>query len=138
MRIAVPITNGQFSQHFGQSTGFWICDAQQNPPALSSGKELPMPEGGGCGVIPAVLSQAGVNVVIVGGIGAGAVQNLQQFGIDAVVGVAPASPQQLAMDYLAGRLSSSGQMCQQHESHGQHGHDDHHGHGACYRHGAAR
>jgi len=134
MRIALPLSGGVFSQHFGQSTGFWICDVQQNPPTLSGGRELPMPEGGGCGAIPAMLSQAGVNLVIAGGMGAGAVQNLAQCGIDVITGVAGGTPQEIAQEYLAGRLASTGQLCQHHEGHGEHGHGYGHG-GNCHRHG---
>jgi predicted Fe-Mo cluster-binding NifX family protein len=133
MRIAVPMTGGQFSPHFGQSAAFWICDAQQTPPGISNGRELPLPVGGGCRAIPALLAEAGVQVVIAGGIGAGAVQGLARFGIETVAGVAPASPQQLAMDYLAGRLTSSGQTCQQHEAHHRHTHGQGGG-GGCHRH----
>jgi len=136
MRIALPLSGGVFSQHFGQSTAFWICDVQQNPPAISGGRELPMPEAGGCGVIPAMLAQAGVNLVIAGGMGAGAVQNLARCGIEVITGVADGTPQQIAQEYLAGRLTSTGQVCQHHEAHGRKGHGHAHAHGGgCHGHG---
>ncbi|HEX2970754.1 MAG TPA: NifB/NifX family molybdenum-iron cluster-binding protein [Tepidisphaeraceae bacterium] len=128
MRIAVPLSGGVFNQHFGQSTAFWICDVQQNPLGVSDGRELPMPEGEGCGVIPAMLSQAGVNLVIAGGMGAGAVQNLARCGIEVITGVSGGTPQQIVQEYLAGRLVSTGQLCQHHEGHGEHGHGGCHGH----------
>jgi predicted Fe-Mo cluster-binding NifX family protein len=138
MRIALPLCGGMFSQHFGQSTAFWICDVQQNPPTLSGGRELPMPPGAGCGGIPVMLSQAGVNLVIAGGMGAGAVQNLARCGIDVITGVTGGTPPTIVQEYLAGRLVSTGQLCQHHEGHGEHaGHGEHgHGHGGgCHQHG---
>ena len=132
MQIAVPLKGGVFSQHFGQSTAFWNCNVEQNPPVISGGRELALPEGGGCGVIPALLSRAGVNLVIAGGMGAGAVANLARCGIKAITGVVDGSPQQIVQDYLAGRLASTGQLCQHHEGHGEHAH----GHaGGCHGHG---
>lgn len=134
MRIALPLSGGLFSQHFGQSTAFWVCDVQQNPLLVSRGQELAMPEGGGCGVIPTVLAQAGVDLVIAGGIGAGAVQNLARSGIGVITGVAGGTPQEIVQAYLGGRLASTGQMCQHHEGHGEHGHGHGHG-GGCHGHG---
>jgi len=133
MRIALPLSGGQFSQHFGQSTGFWICDVQEGSQVISDGQELAMPEGGGCGVIPTMLAQAGVNLVIAGGMGAGAVQNLARYGIEVITGVTGGTPQQIVEAYLSGGLVSTGQLCQHHEGHGEHGHG--HGHGGCHRHG---
>ncbi len=72
MRIAVPLSGGKFNAHFGQSTAFWVCDVEGGSQTAANGRELPLPGEGGCGVIPAVLARAGVNLVIAGGMGAGA------------------------------------------------------------------
>lgn len=132
MRIAVPLSGGKFNQHFGQSTAFWVCDVQGDPQAVTNGHELQLPGEGGCGVIPAFLSQAGVNLVIAGGMGAGAHANLARCGIEAIAGATGGTPQQIVQDYLAGRLAATGQLCQQHEAHGhghQHRHQNRHTHG---------
>jgi len=128
MRIAVPLSGGRFNAHFGQSAAFWVCDAEEGSQAVTNGHELQLPGEGGCGVIPAVLSRAGVNLVIAGGMGAGAVANLARCGIEAVMGVTGGTPEQIVQDYLAGRLVSTGAVCQQHEAHG-HGHQHRHGQG---------
>lgn len=130
MRIAVPLSGGKFNAHFGQSTAFWVCDVEDGSQAITSERELPLPGEGGCGVIPGVLSREGVNLVIAGGMGAGAVANLARCGIEAVTGATGGTPQQIVQDYLAGRLVSTGAVCQHHEGHG-HGH----GHGHQHRHG---
>jgi ATP-binding protein involved in chromosome partitioning len=135
MRIAVPLSGGKFNAHFGQSTAFWVCDVEEGSQAVANGRELPLPGEGGCGVIPAVLSRAGVNLVIAGGMGAGAQANLARCGIEAIAGATGGTPQEIVQDYLAGRLVSTGQLCQQHEGHG---HQHRHGHGqggGCHGHG---
>lgn len=128
MRIAVPLSGGVFSQHFGQSSAFWVCDVEQEPLVIVRSREIPVPEGGGCGVIPEMLAREGVHLVIAGGIGMGAVQNLARCGINAVRGVAGGTPEQLVKDYLAGRLTCTGGRC---EHHGDHEHGHGHGHGGC-------
>lgn len=134
MRIAVPVSGGKFSAHFGQSTAFWICDALPGAQTVADGHELQLPEGG-CGVIPGILAQAGVKLVIAGGMGAGALANLSRCGIEAVTGATGGTPRQIVLDYLAGRLTSTGELCQHHENHA-HDHAHAHGHGGgCHGHG---
>ena len=130
MRIAVPLSGGVFSHHFGQSTAFWVCDVQPNSTAVGEGKEIAIPECGGCGAIPGVLAEAGVNLVIAGGMGAGAVQNLSRFGIEVITGIAGGTPKQIVQEYVAGQLASTGQLCKQHEEHHGDGHE-----GGCHHHG---
>jgi ATP-binding protein involved in chromosome partitioning len=131
MRIALPLSGGQFSQHFGHSSAFWVCDVQAGSQVIPDGQEITLPDGGGCGAIPAVLAEAGVNLVIAGGMGAGAVRNLARYGIDVITGASGDTPEQIVQAYLSGALVSTGQLCQHHEGHGEHGHE----HGNCHRHG---
>ncbi len=138
MRIAIPLKDGAFNPHFGQSTAFWVCDVANDPPSTGQNRELQLPDGGGCGTIPAVLAQAGVELVIAGGMGAGALQNLKRVGIEAVVGVAGASPEQIVLDYLAGKLVHNDQPCQQHGHGHGHGHQHRHGHGGCCHHSESK
>jgi predicted Fe-Mo cluster-binding NifX family protein len=133
MKIAIPTKDGAFNAHFGQSTAFWICDVLGDPPTITQSHELQVPANGGCGAIPLVLSQAGVELVLAGGMGAGALQNLKRVGIEALTGVAGGTPEQIVLDHLAGKLDRTNQLCQQHghghHGHGHQGHGHHHGHG---------
>ena len=69
MKIAVPYENGQVYQHFGHSALFKIYDTE-NGKILSS--EVVSTNGQGHGALVGFLVQNGVNVVLCGGIGAGA------------------------------------------------------------------
>ena len=78
MKIAIPYENGQVFQHFGHSAQFKIYDTE-NGKILSS--EIVSTNGQGHGALVGFLVQNGVNVVLCGGIGAGAQNALAQAGI---------------------------------------------------------
>ena len=78
MKIAVPYESGQVFQHFGHSAQFKIYDTE-NGKILSS--EIVSANGQGHGALVGFLVQNGVNVVLCGGIGAGAQNALAQAGI---------------------------------------------------------
>ena len=69
MKIAIPYENGQVFQHFGHSAQFKIYDAE-NGLILSS--EVVSTNGQGHGALVGFLTQHQVNVVLCGGVGAGA------------------------------------------------------------------
>ena len=69
MKIAIPYENGQVYQHFGHSAQFKIYDTETGK-ILSS--EIVSTNGQGHGALVGFLVQNGVNVVLCGGIGAGA------------------------------------------------------------------
>jgi hypothetical protein len=58
-------------------------------------------------------------------------QHLNQIVLEVVSGVGNPTPEQLAADYVAGKLVSAGATCMGHQHHGGHGG----GHGQCHRHG---
>ena len=77
MKIAIPYENGQVFQHFGHSAQFKIYDTE-NGKILSS--EIVSTNGQGHGALVGFLVQNSVNVVLCGGIGAGAQNALAQIG----------------------------------------------------------
>ena len=105
MRIALPIRGREFSGHFGQSSSFLVFETLDGTPQITRRFEVPVPGAGGCSVIPALLAQHGVNLVLAGGMGAGAVAKLRMQGIETVVGVAGGDPESIVIDYLQGRLA---------------------------------
>ncbi len=119
MRIALPMSGPRFSSHFGQSTSFLVFETVDGTAQIAKRWEMPVPEQGGCSVIPALLAQHGVSVVLAGGMGAGAVSKLQLQGIEAVVGIVGSEPEQIVLDYLNGRLAHSDEVCQHHDGHGR-------------------
>lgn len=100
MKIAIPYENGQVFQHFGHSALFKIYDTE-NGKILSS--EIVSTNGQGHGALVGFLVQNGVNVVLCGGIGAGAQNALAQAGIQLFGGISGAADSVVA-DYLAGNL----------------------------------
>ena len=100
MNIAVTYENGQVFQHFGKTEAFKIydiVDGKVGPTMVMS------TNGQGHGALVGFLVQHQVNVVLCGGIGAGAQAALAQAGIQLFGGIS-GSADAAAADYLAGRL----------------------------------
>ena len=126
MKIAVTYENGQIFQHFGHSAQFQLYEAQDGKIVSS---EVVDTEGSGHGALAGFLSELGVDVLICGGIGAGAqaalaAENIELYG--GVTGKADAA----AEAFAAGNLEYDPEAkCEHHDHHGE-GHDcgehDHH------------
>jgi predicted Fe-Mo cluster-binding NifX family protein len=127
MRIALPVSGDRFSAHFGQSTSFLVFETNDGAAQIARRWELAIPKQGGCSVIPGLLAQEGVQVVLAGGIGAGAVSRLHQHGIRTIVGIGGDDPEKIVIDFLNGQLVHSDEVCRHHERHGYGG--------ACHGHG---
>lgn len=117
MKIAVSYESGQIFQHFGHSAQFKIYDAE-NGKILSS--EIVSNNGQGHGALVGFLVQNNVNVVLCGGIGAGAQTALAQAGIQLFGGISDDADTAVA-DYLTGHLVfDPNAHC------GHHGHEEGH------------
>ena len=130
MRIAVPYTDGQIEQHFGRAKQFKFYDV-----ATNVAEEIVDTVGEGHGALAAFLHTAQADLVICGGIGAGAQTALAEAGIQLVSGV-KGDADEAVKQHLAGTLvaNADGGKCKhrhQHGKHGEHGcgHGDHHAHG---------
>ena len=73
MRIAVASDNEMVTQHFGHCEGFILFDAENNKIVKSETIENP---GHKPGFLPNFLADHGVNVMISGGMGGGAVEKI--------------------------------------------------------------
>ena len=131
MRIAVTYDNGNVFQHFGKTEQFKIYDAEEGKVVSA---QVVGSNGAGHGALAGVLAAGGVNVLICGGIGGGAINALAQRGIRIVAG-ASGSCDEVVETFLAGALvSADGPTCGCHghgdEGHecGDHGCGDHEGH----------
>lgn len=116
MRIAVTYENGEVFQHFGHTEYFKIYDVE--------GTEIKCAEvygsnGAGHGALAGVLFNSGVNVLICGGLGAGAMNALTNAGIEVIAG-ATGDVDEAVQAYLAGNLVSTGSNCNHHEHEGGH------------------
>lgn len=110
MRIAIPVTDGKLSAHFGHCEQFAIIDVDRDSKSIKS-QELVDSPGHEPGALPRWLSGLHVELVIAGGIGRRAQQLFAQSGIDVVVGAVDDNPQELASQYLAGQLQSGQNIC---------------------------
>ncbi len=129
MRIAVTYQDGQVFPHFGHTEQFKIYEVENNQVIRS----MVIPSTGfGHGALADFLKQAGVQLVICGGIGGGAIAALNAAGILLKAGVGGEAD--LAVQhFLEGKLPDVVPVCSHHaEGHscGNHGED-----GSCGHHG---
>ena len=125
MKIAVTYENGQIFQHFGHSENFKIYETEGKNIVRA---EVIGTDGAGHSALAAVLKDKGVDVLICGGIGNGAVTALSEAGIDVYSG-ADGEADAAVEAYLNGDLTSAGVNCDHH-----HDHEEGHGCGHCGSH----
>lgn len=110
-RIAVPLVNGQFSSHFGGAEQFALFDLDETTRSVTS-HHIAAPPPHERGAFPLWLKEQGVTTVLTGGMGPRAVQILDRFRIEVVLGIQDGVPEKLVQEYLAGCLKSSGSVCE--------------------------
>ena len=129
MKIAVPVTNNnQIDGHFGHCEYYNIYSISENN-EISSVDTILSEQGCGCkSNIAMVLANNGVNTMLAGGIGGGAINVLNQAGINVIRGC-EGNATEIVNAFINGEIEDSGSSCQQHEHHHDHHHDHHHGNG---------
>ena len=111
MRIAIACDGKDVSAHFGHCEGYALYEATDS--VISYYKTLQNP-GHEPGRLPVFLAENGVNVIITGGMGARAVQIFEDNNISVILGVS--GPVDFAaQNYIAGKLSSNGSICDHHD-----------------------
>jgi len=110
MKIAIPVTDGRLSSHFGHCEHFAIIDADPQTQKLGDIQQL-SPPAHVPGALPKWLAEFGVNLVIAGGMGTRAQRLFVQNNIDVVVGAPDNPPMELARRYLTGRLQRGQNVC---------------------------
>lgn len=135
MRIAVTYDNGAIFQHFGHTEQFKIYDVQDGAVVSS---EIVDTHGSGHGALAGVLTALNAEILICGGIGAGAQAALAAAGIR-LYGGASGSADAAVDALLAGTLAFNPNVrCNHHGEHhgeghtcGDHGCGEHHCGGHC-------
>jgi predicted Fe-Mo cluster-binding NifX family protein len=123
-KVAIPVAGNRFSSHFGQATGFAVFEVDIASRQVVGRHDFPLMGQHACGFAP-YLREKGVDALIVGGIGPGAIANLQAANIAVYAGDPACDVDTLVRAYLAGQAEPAESNC----DHG-HGHDHgHHGHG---------
>jgi len=113
MKIAVASEGTMVTEHFGHCQNFNIY-VVENSKVVSS-ESIPSP-GHRPGYLPNFLSDMGVNVVMAGGMGGGAVEIFNDKGIEIFTGVSGRADEAI-QNYISGKLISSGSICHQHAHH---------------------
>ena len=122
MKIAVPITSeNQIDGHFGHCESYGIFSISDNN-EISGLINVGSPDGCGCkSDIASVLASDGVTIMLAGGIGGGAINVLNNSGIEVIRGCT-GDATDVVKQYLAGKVTDSGSNCNHHEGHHHEGH----------------
>lgn len=117
MKLALPSRANQIDDHFGHCAYFTVFTIENNQ--ITSEEIIESPAGCGCkSNIAQVLAEKGVSLMLAGNMGEGAVQVLQNFGIQVIRGCS-GELRTIAERYLSGDLTDSGAACHAHA----HGHE---------------
>jgi len=117
MKIAVPVTKeNQIDSHFGHCESYGVFTISEKNEIVEI-KSLGSPEGCGCkSDIASVLASDGVSIMLAGGIGGGAINVLNNSGIEVIRGCSGDATEVVKL-YLSGKVEDSGSSCHQHEAH---------------------
>ena len=128
MKIAVPVTEeNQVNGHFGHCESYGVYTISDNN-EISEIKNVKSPQGCGCkSDIASVLSSIGVTIMLSGGIGGGALNVLNNSGIEVIRGCSGDATDVVNL-YLSGLVKDSGNNCRHHEGHHTLDHKHEHGH----------
>lgn len=118
MRIAIPVTAGKLSPHFGHCEEFALIDVDQEKGLILGRETLPAPEHQP-GLLPQWLADQGASLIIASGIGGRAIDLFNAHQIDVLAGAPIEDPDYLTVTFLNGSLSAGMNVC------------DHHGHEGC-------
>ena len=110
MRIAVPVTNGVLSSHFGHCEQFVLFDVDAGGKTVGRRQELTPPPHEP-GTFPRWLHEQGATVIIAGGMGSRAQSLFGENGIQVVVGASGSEPDLIVREFLDGRLATGANVC---------------------------
>jgi len=111
MKIAAAAEGRMVAEHFGHCEGFDIFTVENGK---ISGREFVQNPGHQPGFLPNYLNDLGVNTVIAGGMGGGAIQIFNEKGIKVITG-ASGEIEETVQNFLNGQLKSSGSVCKEHQ-----------------------
>lgn len=111
MKIAVACEGKNVTEHFGHCEAFAIFETQNKQ--IVNKQLIPNP-GHKPGFLPVFLYEKGVNVIISGGMGGGAVDIFNEKGIEVITG-ASGDAEEAVNKYLQGNLKSTGSVCHEHQ-----------------------
>ncbi|NLK67285.1 MAG: dinitrogenase iron-molybdenum cofactor [Campylobacteraceae bacterium] len=110
-KVAVASNDGVVAGHFGHCKEFIVFETKDGK--IIGNETVPSP-GHKPGLLPNFLGDKGVNVIISGGMGQGAVNIFNERNIEVIVG-ASGDAKEAVENYLNGSLKSTGSICEEHE-----------------------
>lgn len=111
MKIAVASNGKEIWGHFGHCECFNIYETEGGK--ITSAQCVPNP-GHKPGFLPNFLADMGVNAIIAGGMGGGAVEIFNERNVEVIVG-AEGDARAAVEAYLHGDLKSTGSICHEHQ-----------------------
>ena len=118
MRIAIASEGKNVTEHFGHCEAFLVYDVEDGKIV----KEISLANPGHKpGFLPNYLADGGVNVIISGGMGGGAVDIFSERNVEVVIG-ASGDAKTAVERYLRGELKTTGSICHEHQHHDECGH----------------
>lgn len=119
MKIAMPNNEDVINQHYGKSKSFKIVTIENNKVTETkelSAETLQHNHGG----LATLLKEEGVNLIITGGIGQGALDSLKEAKFEVIRGVS-GKIEDIINSYLNGELKDKNVVCNHdHEEHLKH------------------
>lgn len=114
MKIALPSCRNQVDEHFGHCEYFTVFTVNERKEIVSE-ETVSSPTGCGCkSNIAQTLAEKGVEMMLSGNMGQGAVNVLNVCGIDVLRGCS-GNVREVAERWLAGALTDSGIACSLHQ-----------------------
>jgi len=110
MKIAIPLTDGKLSAHFGHCETFAMIETDTESKTITS-TEMVEPPPHEPGLLPRWLAEKGATMIIAGGMGSRAQDLFKQQSIAVVVGAPADSPEAIVTAYLDGSLASGENVC---------------------------
>lgn len=127
MKIAIPTEGNNVSSHFGKCEQFTIAEVINS--AVKS-RTMISTAGNQHRLLPGFLAGQGVHLVIAGGMGDGARENLISNNIEIITGASGKIDEVLEL-FLNGKLKSSNTGCTGHEHEHEQGYNHNHGESGC-------
>lgn len=110
MRIAIPVTDGKLSAHFGHCEKFAVLDVDAGDRRILADSEVAAPPHEP-GLLPAWLAEKGVTLVIAGGMGGRARALFEERRIRVIVGAPAEDPRAIVESFLNETLDPGRNFC---------------------------
>jgi predicted Fe-Mo cluster-binding NifX family protein len=108
MNIAIPLTSGKLSPHFGHCEQFALFTVEDGEVV---NKEQLVPPAHEPGAFPRWLREKGADIIIAGGMGMRAQNLFTEAGVEVVCGASAEEPEKLVDEYINGKLVPGENLC---------------------------